>query len=798
MVEIAYHPIVPLRDVVVFPKVIIPLFVGRDASIKAIKHLETDKDATIILVSQKNANITEPQIKDLYRIGVSAKIIQTMHLPDGTFKVLVEALHKVKLTKIVNKNGFLQGKAQIIPEHTINNINIQASMKSIVRQFHEYAEFNTKINQEIISILEDIRDPNNFADIVASNLNIPIDKKQKLLEMDSTQKKLTQLTIYIEYEINLLKTEQKIREDVKKQMDSTQREYLLNEQLKAIHKELSAKDNGGKNDITLLEEKIQKTKLTKDAREKATAELRKLKATNAMSSEASILRNYLDYLLALPWGKYSKATLDLNIAEKVLNKQHYGLDKVKERILEFLSVQKRTNSLKGPILCFVGPPGVGKTSLAKSIAEATGRELVQFALGGIRDEAEIRGHRKTYLGAMPGKIISLLKKAKSSNPVMLLDEIDKIGSDYRGDPSSALLEVLDPEQNDKFVDNYLETEFDLSKVLFIATANSTNIPQALKDRMEIIRISGYTEDEKKHIATKHLIKKEMKEHKLSQKEFSISDEALLDIIRYYTREAGVRNLDREIAKLTRKTVREIEQNRQKSVEITSKNLNKFLGIRKFEFGRIESQNMVGMTTGLAYTDFGGELLTIESVVLPGKGNIKLTGKLGEVMQESAQAAFSYFKSTSLKYGITPPKYSNKDIHIHVPEGATPKDGPSAGIAILTSIVSALTNIPVNKNVAMTGEITLRGLVLPIGGLKEKLLAASRGGIKIVLIPYENKKDLAEIPKNITQNLKIIPVKTASEVLELALTGTFSSVKWTEIDEESQVLAENTTNNLVTH
>ena len=796
-IDAKLYPLVPLRDVVVFPKMIIPLFVGRDTSIKAVKQL-INTESQLLLVSQKDADQLDPKSKDLYQVGVIAKVIQTLHLPDGTLKVLVEALQKVRITKIVSKNGFFQGSIESMTETTLIDVDTDALVKSIIRQFQEYAEFNTKINQEVLSIFESIKDPSHFADIVASNLNIQIDKKQKLLEMTDTKKKLHQLTLYIEYEINLFRTEQRIRTDVKKQMETTQREYLLNEQLKAIHKELGSKDNDGKSEIMLLEEKIKITKLSKDAHDKATSELKKLKMTNAMSSEATIIRNYLDYLLALPWGKYSKLTLDLNKAEKILDRDHCGLEKVKERIIEFLSVQKRTKSTKSPILCFVGPPGVGKTSLAKSIAEATGRELVRFALGGIRDEAEIRGHRKTYLGAMPGKIISLLKKAKTSNPVMLFDEIDKIGSDYRGDPSSALLEVLDPEQNDKFVDNYLETEYDLSKVMFIATANSTQIPRALLDRMEVIRISSYTEDEKKNIAIKHLIKKERHEHKLSQQEFSISDEAVMDIIRHYTREAGVRNLGREIAKLTRKTVRELEQNGKKSVEITSDNIEKFLGIKKFEFGVTETQDMVGITTGLAYTDFGGELLTIEAVVLPGKGLIKATGKLGEVMQESAQAAFSYFKSTSLNYGITPPKYSNKDIHLHVPEGATPKDGPSAGIAILTSIVSAITNIPVNKNIAMTGEITLRGRVLPIGGLKEKLLAASRGGIKTVLIPDENKKDLADIPKNITKNLEIITVKTAAEVLERALTSTFSPVKWVESDEELQIISKNERNNVVTH
>ena len=792
------YPLIPLRDIVVFPKMIVPLFVGRDKSINALKTLK-DKESLVVLVSQKDHNVSYPKEKDLYKVGVVAKIIQTLTLPDGTLKVLTEALFRVKITNITDEGDFFRCSTEEIKNTTKNDIGTTALVKSLITQFQQYSKYHTKINQEVFSVLEGIKDPNNFADIVASNLNIEVEKKQILLEMTSTKKKLQQLSFYIEYEINLLKTEQGIRDDVRKQMETTQREYFLNEQLKAIHKELGSKESdGGKNETTVLEEKIKATKLSKDALEKATSELRKLKMTNAMSSEATIIRNYLEYLLALPWGKYSKLKYDLNEAEKILDRDHYGLKKVKERILEFLAVQKRTNAIKGPILCFVGPPGVGKTSLAKSIADATGRELVRFALGGIKDEAEIRGHRKTYLGAMPGKIISLLKKAKTSNPVMLFDEIDKIGADYRGDPSSALLEVLDPEQNDKFMDNYLETEYDLSKVMFIATANSTNIPTALLDRMEIIRISGYTENEKVDIAMKHLVKKQRDAHKLSKKEFDIPESTMLDLIRHYTREAGVRNLDREIAKLARKSVREIEQKGDQSIKITPKILERFLGVQKFQFGETETKDMVGITTGLAYTDFGGELLSIEAVVLPGKGDIKSTGKLGEVMQESAQAAFSYFKSTSLSYGITPPKYSKKDIHLHVPEGATPKDGPSAGIAILTSIVSAMTNIPVRKDIAMTGEITLRGRVLPIGGLKEKLLAAGRGGIKTVLIPYENKKDLSEISEEITKNLKIIPVKNASEVLKRALVTSFSEIKWSESDEEMRISQENARNNIVTH
>jgi ATP-dependent Lon protease len=641
------NPVVPLRDVVVFPRMILPLFVGRDSSIKAIKSIE-QSNFRLILVSQKNPDIYDVKAKDLYKIGVTARIIQTISLPDGTLKILIEALDKVKITKLAVRSGFFQGAIEVLEEKVTNDFETEAFVKTIIAQFREYAGFNNKINQEVLSAIEEIRDARSFVNIVAANLNAALEKKQELLEINDVKDKLKLLSSMMEYEIGLSKTEQRIRNDVKKQVENNQKEYLLNEQLKAIHKELGAK--GDKNDTALLEEKIKKTKLSKDAEEKVMSELRKLKSTSPMTAEASIVRNYIEYMISLPWGKYSKLKNDLTKAENILNKHHYGLEKVKDRVLEFLSVQKRTKSMKGPILCFVGPPGVGKTSLAKSIAEATGRELTRFALGGIRDEAEIRGHRRTYLGAMPGKIISLLKKSGSSNPIMLLDEIDKVGSDYRGDPSSALLEVLDPEQNNKFVDNYLDTEFDLSKVLFIATANSTNIHPALLDRMEVIRVSGYTEEEKKNIAKEYLLDKSRKEHQLTKSEFEISDDAILEIIRYYTRESGVRNLDREISKIARKVVREIEQNKQKMVSITPDNIEKFLGINKYDFGRGDVEDLVGMTTGLAYTDFGGDLLTIEAVVVPGKGEIKTTGKLGEVMQESAQAAFSYFKSTSLNYG----------------------------------------------------------------------------------------------------------------------------------------------------
>lgn len=789
-------PLIPLRDIVIFPKMIAPLFVGRGKSIKAIEQAQKD-GAELLLVTQKDPTIIEPQISDLYGVGVLGKIIQTLKLPDNTLKILVEATTKVKIVKAIDNDGYFQGVIEPINEVDRDDLNTKAMMKSVITQFQEYAKYNSKINHEIFNILDEVKDAGHLADIITANLTLSIDKKQDLLEINNVKVRLKKLLIEIEYEISLFKSEQKIREDVKKQIDKTQKDYFLNEQMKAIQKELGTTKDG-KSEFSTIEAKIKKIKLSEEAREKALAELQKLKITNSMSAEASVIRNYLDYLLDLPWGIHTKKEDDIERAEKILDSQHYGLQKVKERVLEFLAVQKRTKSNKGSIICFVGPPGVGKTSLARSIAEATGRKFEKFSLGGIRDEAEIRGHRKTYLGAMPGKIMYLLKKAKASNAVILLDEIDKMGSDFRGDPAAALLEVLDPEQNSKFVDHYMEVAFDLSEVMFIATANSSQMHRALLDRMEVIRIEGYTEDEKMQIAKKHLIKKQKHEHRLNSKEFAISDEALLNIIRYYTKEAGVRNLEREISKIARKTVREIEQHRKKSVVISNRNLEKYLGVRKFLFGESEEKSLVGVTTGLAYTEVGGDLLAIEAVTIPGKGQIKTTGKLGEVMQESAQAAFSYFKSNSLKYGIIPPKINKHDIHLHVPEGATPKDGPSAGIAMFTSIVSAMTSIPVNKSVAMTGEITLRGRVLPIGGLKEKLLAANRGGIKTVLIPYENEKDLDEVPENITKGLKIIPIKTADEVLKCALTDTIIPAKWSEGNDISDISLENPDNGIVTH
>ncbi|NRA74134.1 MAG: endopeptidase La [Rickettsiales bacterium] len=791
------YPLVPLRDVVVFPHMITPLFVGRSKSINAIENMNA-KNREVVMVAQKDSSIESPKRKDLYKVGVITKILQTLKLPDGTLKILVEAKEKVKITKIIDsQNEYFEAAVDKVKDKKEVGVEIEALKQAVLNEFREYSKYNSKISSEIIKAIEDIKDPGNLVDIVVSNMSLEISKKQNFLEIGSLHDKLKKLLVAIEYEIGLLKAKQKIRDDVKKEVDQAQQEFFLKEQLKAIHKQLGDSKHGS-SEVAELEQKIKKTALSKEAKEKATKELEKLKLMNPISADAAIIRNYLDNILSLPWGKKTKLKLNITESEKVLNTGHYGLDKVKDRILEFLSVQKRTKSIKGPILCFVGPPGVGKTSLAKSIAEATGRNFVKFSLGGVRDEAEIRGHRRTYLGSMPGKILYLLKKAKSSNPVMLLDEIDKIASDYRGDLASALLEVLDPEQNSQFVDHYLETEFDISKVMFIATANSTDIHPALLDRMEIIRIAGYTEDEKQSITRSHLLKKQYKEHALTEKDLHISDNAIMDIIRYYTREAGIRNLERELAKIARKVVREMNQEAKKSIKVNSSNLHKYLGVKKYQYGESEKTDLVGVTTGLAYTEVGGDLLSIEALLVPGDGKIKMTGKLGEVMQESAQAAFSFFCSRLEKYSIDYDDYKSKDIHLHVPEGAVPKDGPSAGVAIFTSIVSALTNIPVKKTVAMTGEITLSGRVLPIGGLKEKLLAAHRGGIKTVLIPFENEKDLVEIPKNITQNLKIIPVKTADEVINCALINTFFKKNFVKDAEIKQIKDVNYPKCTITH
>ena len=791
--------LIPLRDMVMFPGMIVPIFVGRNKSIQAIeKAVEGNKQ--IVLVAQKDSANENPKEKDIYDVGVIGAIIQLLKLPDGTIKILVEAKEKVRITEVIIAGSHLSASIEKIHDpKEKSTVKFEALLRTALDIFIEYAQLSKKINSEIIKTISDIKDPTVLIDNIASYILLNTEKKQEILNVVGLSKRINKIILILENELSILNAEKKIQQRVKKQMEKVQKDYYLNEQMKAIQKELNENENG-KTEFEEIEEKISKVKLSKEAIEKLQLELKKLKAMNNMSSEASIVRNYIETILSLPWGIKDKVKNDLKHASKVLNNDHYGLDKVKERILEYLAVQQRTNSLKGPIICLVGPPGVGKTSLAKSIADATVRKFSRFAMGGMRDEAEIRGHRRTYVGAMPGKIIQLMKKAKSSNPVFLLDEIDKLGYDFRGDPASALLEVLDPEQNNKFVDHYIEVEFDLSNVLFIATANSIqNISRPLLDRMEVIHLSGYTEDEKIQIASRYLVEKQKKDNGLKKNELEISEDALKDIIRYYTRESGVRNLEKEIAKISRKMVKSIvEKKNDIDHKVTKRNLNKFCGVKKYDFGKAETTNAIGVVTGLAYTEVGGDLLYIEAVTIPGKGLIKTTGKLGEVMQESAQAAFSYFKSRSLSYGVTPPIYSKYDLHLHVPEGAVPKDGPSAGIAMFTAIVSIMTGISIKKEIAMTGEITLRGRVLAIGGLKEKLLAASRGGIKTVIVPYENKKDLIEMPKNITRSLKIIFVKTADEVLKIALNGQLIPTVWDEKDQKLDFLHKKEDETIVTH
>lgn len=796
--ELVYsiYPLVPLRDIVLYPKMVAPLFVGRSKSVQAI-NFSKEHNKELVFVTQKNPSEQEPTAKDMFRIGVKAKIIQSLTMPDGTLKILIEATERVKISQIMENDSYFQALINSFPDTTHDSIKAKALGKAVVKKFEEYIQLDPRVNHETVNALEHITDPAHISDLIASNLQVNIEKKQQLLEISDVKKRLEQILSLVQYEIKVLEVEQKIRTNVKKQLEKHHKDYFLNEQLKAINKELGNQEDI-KSEISELEEKIKKVKLSPEAKKKAESELKRLKMANPMSAEAMVGRNYLDTLLSLPWGKKTKLKHDIARAEHILNRDHYGLDKIKERILEFLAVQKRTKSLKGPILCFVGPPGVGKTSLAKSIAEATGRKYARFSLGGVHDEAEIRGHRKTYLGSMPGKIINMVKKADSSNPIILLDEIDKIGRDMRGDPASALLEVLDPEQNDKFTDHYIEVEYDLSNVLFIATANSYNIHQALLDRMEIIKLEGYTEDEKLQIAKQHLLSKILKNHNLTSEELQISDKAILDTIRYYTKESGVRNLERELAKIARKVVIKIEKGKVKQFKILPKDLEDLLGVRKFDFGKSEKENLVGVTTGLAYTEVGGDILSIEALTIPGKGKVKATGKLGEVMQESAQAAFSYFKSYCTNFGVLPEEINKRDIHVHVPAGATPKDGPSAGIAIFTSIVSCMTGIPVDKTVAMTGEITLRGRVLPIGGLKEKLLAALRSGVKTVLIPEENKRDLKEVPKNITNKLNIIPVKTADQVIKRALINTIKPIKWSDSGKIGSFIEKNAETDIVTH
>mgnify|MGYP005834812043 CR=1 FL=1 len=770
-------PVLPLRDIVVFPHMIVPLFVGRDKSVRALEAVMKE-DKQILLVTQKNAAQDDPGVEDIYHVGTVSTVLQLLKLPDGTVKVLVEGGKRARIAAFKETETFFEAFVETLDEQSAEPRELEALARTVVGQFEQYIKLNKKIPPEVLVSINQIEDPAKLADTVASHLSLKIAEKQELLETPSVAERLERVFAHMESEIGVLQVEKRIRNRVKRQMEKTQREYYLNEQLKAIQKELGEGEEG-RDEAAELEEKIKKTRLSKEAREKAMAELKKLRTMSPMSAEATVVRNYLDWMLSIPWKKKTKVKTDLVAAERILNDDHYGLEKVKERILEYLAVQARSPKIRGPILCLVGPPGVGKTSLGKSIAKATGRNFVRMSLGGVRDEAEIRGHRRTYIGSMPGKVIQGMKKAKSSNPLFLLDEIDKLGADWRGDPSSALLEVLDPEQNSTFQDHYLEVDYDLSDVMFVTTANSLRMPQPLLDRMEIIRIPGYTEDEKVEIAKRHLIPKVSEANGLKPDEWSISDEALRDLIRYYTREAGVRNLEREIAGLARKAVREIVQKKSAKVAITRKNLEKFAGVRKYRYGEAELEDMVGVVTGLAWTEVGGELLSIEAVLMPGKGNVKHTGKLGDVMQESVQAAMSYVRSRALSFGITPPTFEKRDIHVHVPEGATPKDGPSAGVAMATAIVSALTGIPVRREIAMTGEITLRGRVLPIGGLKEKLLAALRGGLTTVLIPKENEKDLAEIPDNVKKGLKIVPVASVDEVMREALVRQPQPIDWEE-------------------
>src|SRR6201998_626810 len=775
----ALYPVLPLRDIVVFPHMIVPLFVGREKSVRALEDVMKD-DKQILLVTQKNAAQDDPATSDIFTVGTVGTVLQLLKLPDGTVKVLVEGGHRARITRFAENEAFFQAYADGIPEKAGERQEMTALARTVVSQFEQYLKLNKKIPPEVLVSINQIDDPAKLADTVASHLTLKIPEKQELLETETVGERLEKVFGHMEGEIGVLQVEKRIRNRVKRQMEKTQREYYLNEQMKAIQKELGEGEDG-RDEMAELEERINKTAFTKEARDKALAELKKLRTMSPMSAEATVVRNYLDWLLSVPWNNRSKIKRDIKGAEKVLNADHFGLEKVKERILEYLAVQHRMKKMKGPILCLVGAPGVGKTSLGKSVARATGRNFVRMSLGGVRDEAEIRGHRRTYIGSMPGKVIQGMKKAKTSNPLFLLDEVDKLGADWRGDPSSALLEVLDPEQNSTFANPYLEVDYDLSDVMFVTTANSLRMPQPLMDRMEIIRIPGYTEDEKVEIAKRHLISKQSEAHGLKTDEWHISDDALRDMIRYYTREAGVRNLEREIANLARKSVKELVTNKaNKKITITRKNLEKFAGVRKFRFGETEAEDMVGVVTGLAWTEVGGEILTIESVLLPGKGNVKQTGKLGDVMQESVSAALSYVRSRSTRFGIKPTLFEKRDIHVHVPEGATPKDGPSAGVAMAVSMVSILTSIPVRRDVAMTGEITLRGRVLPIGGLKEKLLAALRAGITTVFIPKDNEKDLAEIPANVKKGLTIIPVSHVDEVIGQALARKPEPIEWEDV------------------
>ena len=776
------HPVLPLRDIVVFPHMIVPLFVGREKSVKALEAV-MQEDKEILLASQIDPGIDEPSTDGIFRVGVMANVLQLLKLPDGTVKVLVEGRSRVRITEFVENDTFFEARAEALIEVAGDPETTEALVRSVGEEFERYAKIKKNIPEEALAAVAESREPEKLADLVAGHLGVEVDQKQELLETLSVQDRLEKIFGHMQGEMSVLQVEKKIKTRVKSQMERTQREYYLNEQMKAIQKELGDSEDG-QNEVAELEARIAETKLSDEAREKAEGEIKKLKSMSPMSAEATVVRNYLDWMLSIPWGVKTRVKKDLGRAQNVLDADHYGLEKVKERIVEYLAVQQRSKKLKGPILCLVGPPGVGKTSLGKSVARATGREFIRISLGGVRDESEIRGHRRTYIGSMPGKIIQALKKAKTTNPLILLDEIDKMGQDFRGDPASAMLEVLDPEQNSTFSDHYMEVEYDLSNVMFLTTANSYNMPGPLLDRMEIIPLAGYTEDEKAEIARQHLIPKQIKNHGLRKGELSVADDALQEMIRTYTREAGVRSLERELAKLARKAVTKLVKKEVDTVNVTAANLEDFLGVKRFRYGLAEMEDQVGVVTGLAWTSVGGDLLSIEALKLPGKGRMKTTGKLGDVMKESIDAASSFVRSIAPSVGVKPTTFEKIDIHVHVPEGATPKDGPSAGVGMVTSIVSVLTQIPVRKDIAMTGEVTLRGNVLAIGGLKEKLLAALRGGIKTVLIPAENAKDLPEIPDNVKDGLEIIPVSHVNEVLKLALTRETHAIEWDEAAEEA--------------
>ncbi len=780
MSESQVLPVLPLRDIVVFPHMVVPLFVGREKSVKALDEIMRG-DKQILLATQKNSVDDDPAPADIFATGVLGTVLQLLKLPDGTVKVLVEGKSRARLVRFTDRSEYFEAEAQPIADEAGEASEAEALVRAVVEQFENYVKLNKKVPPEALSAIPQITDPSKLADSVAAHLSVKISDKQALLEAISVPRRLEQVFGLMEGEISVLQVEKKIRSRVKRQMEKTQREYYLNEQMKAIQRELGEGDDQ-RDELVGLERRIRKTRLSKEARTKAEAELKKLRNMSPMSAESTVVRNYLDWLLSIPWGKARQKPIDLNRAEDILEEDHFGLEKVKERIIEYLAVQARTNSLKGPILCLVGPPGVGKTSLAKSIAKATGREYVRMSLGGVRDEAEIRGHRRTYIGSMPGKIIQAMKKAKTTNAFILLDEIDKLGADWRGDPSSALLEVLDPAQNSTFGDHYLEVDYDLSQVMFVTTANSLNMPQPLMDRMEIIQVSGYTEDEKVEIARRHVLPKLMKDHGLKAGELVLPDEMIRDLIRYYTREAGVRSLERALGGLARKAVREMAKTGAAAITIDAEKLAAYAGVRKYRYGETDAEDQVGIVTGLAWTQFGGDILTIEAIRMPGRGRMTVTGNLKEVMKESISAAASYVRARSLAFGVKPPVFEKTDIHVHVPDGATPKDGPSAGVAMTVAMVSVLTGIPIRKDIAMTGEITLRGRVTAIGGLKEKLLAALRSGVKTVLIPQENEKDLADVPENVKAGLEIVPVSTADEALKWALTGELTPVEWDEAAE----------------